>query len=169
MSDKEMQIFIERMAHDIISPLSSVCMIAEMLDETLYKQTMRVITVVNLIKTSFQENTSVASLRKFHILFHNITSDSDHLALKHLLIWLYFKQMKNTVIKITNETLYIDNIMISDEEKILLNCSDLSKIESLHHTVYLKRFLLNLKKWTYTCENNTLDMKMNVSTLDLNA
>ncbi len=143
-------IFIERFAHDIVSPLSSACFLAEILDHTLYQRLMDIINSTNLIKYTCQDQASYDDLSKFLVLFKNITFaycfDAQCEYLKHLLLWLYFKSNKHTIITLDADITSVENIYISDEEYEMINNQNAESIDYTYHTVYLYRLLLSCKK-----------------------
>lgn len=149
MSKNTDVIFIERLAHDVVSPLSAACFIAEMLDETLYQRLIDVIHSTNLIKYTCQENASYIELSKFFCLFKNITftqaTDTECEYLKHLLLWIYFKINKNSIINVTAQIISIQDIHISDEEYTMIMNQDVTELECTYHTIYLHRFILACK------------------------
>lgn len=159
-------IFIERLAHDVVSPLSAACMLAEMLDETLHQRLLDVIYSTNLIKYTCQEYASYAELNKFSCLFKNITfaqcTDEECVYLKHALLWLYFKCSKNSVVNIRSNQIIVQDIHFSNEERIMIANQQQNTIECTYHTIYLQRFLLACRE-----SNIHVDIRQNANKIEI--
>lgn len=159
--EKEIEVLVQRAAHDIVSPLSSLCMLAEMLDDLMYKKLLQMIKFVNLMKLSCLSNVEENELAEYYCLFHNMKVNDDVSAidransavigsvssrsdwLKHLMLWMYSKQNKQTEIVVNGTCVTIKNCALNEEEECLLNVVNGKEmnVECNYHNVYLVRFI----------------------------
>ena len=162
--EKISEILAQRTAHDVVSPLSSLCMIAETLDEMMYAKLLQIIKLINFMKISCQQNVTGEELRSYYSLFHRIdvidevNVDERAQWLKHLLLWIYSKQNKQTEIYINGNSVKVKNLYINEEETSLLEGS---VVEYNYHNIYLVRFIEKCKdKYKYHVGVDEIDIKI---------